>query len=104
MVAVDVAERLLAEAVSGLSTLGEVHGMPVDITSEEEVRAPIREVHGRFGRLDVPINNAGIAKSVPFLELSSLSWDQTLAVNLRGPFVACQEACASWCQGVAARS
>ena len=43
-----------------------------------------------FGAIDILVNNAGIARTEPFLDLSVEDWDQTMAVNLRAPFLLAQ--------------
>jgi 2-deoxy-D-gluconate 3-dehydrogenase len=40
-----------------------------------------------FGTVDILVNNAGIARIAPLLELSIEAWDETMAVNLRAPFL-----------------
>jgi glucose 1-dehydrogenase len=40
----------------------------------------------------VLVNNAGIEKSQPLLEIDEASWDRTLAVDLKGPFLCLQAA------------
>jgi NAD(P)-dependent dehydrogenase (short-subunit alcohol dehydrogenase family) len=42
------------------------------------------------GRIDVLINNAGIASKSKFLDLDPAEWDRTIAVNLRGMFLVAQ--------------
>lgn len=37
------------------------------------------------------VNNAGILKQGPFLELTGEQWDRTFDVNIKGPFFLCQE-------------
>ena len=59
-----------------------------DITDGAAVEALIGEVTGRFGRLDILVNDAAYNKSIPFADLESLTqeeWDKIMAVNLTGP-------------------
>lgn len=57
-----------------------------DITREDEVRELIAQVISDFGTIDFVINNAGISKSEMSWKTSADSWNQTLGVNLTGPF------------------
>ena len=52
----------------------------------------VDEVLARWDRLDVLVNNAGITSvgRLDLLEATESSWDQVLAVNLKGPFFLCQ--------------
>ena len=45
-----------------------------------------------FGGLDILVNNAAIAKHAALLDTSEELYDETLAVNLKGTFLACQQA------------
>ena len=56
------------------------------------VRALVREVLDGHGRLDVMVNNAGIARSVPAEEMTDQEWRRMTAVNLDGVFWGCREA------------
>ena len=64
----------------------------VDVADEAALRHYIGLTVRELGPIDVLINNAGIGRSAPFLSLSSADFDRVLAVNLRGTFIASQEA------------
>jgi NAD(P)-dependent dehydrogenase (short-subunit alcohol dehydrogenase family) len=63
---------------------------PADVSDAEQVRDAVAEVVSRWGRIDVLVNNAGVAEEVPFLEIEDASWDRVLATNLRGAFLMAQ--------------
>jgi 3-oxoacyl-[acyl-carrier protein] reductase len=52
----------------------------------------VDEVLARWDRIDVLVNNAGITSvgRLDLLEATESSWDQVMAVNLKGPFFLCQ--------------
>src|ERR1700726_2632707 len=59
-----------------------------DITDGAAVEELVGEVSGRFGRLDILVNDAAYNKSIPFPDLDNLTmevWDKIIAVNLTGP-------------------
>jgi len=58
-----------------------------DVTKESEVEKTVGEVAAHFGRIDVLVNNAGIAgANKPTHELSEAEWDRVQAVNVKGVF------------------
>lgn len=67
----------------------------VDVSSEPSVRAAMAEAAAHFGRLDVLVNNAGIAgASKPTHELTEEEWDRVQAVNVKGVFFCTKHAIA----------
>jgi NAD(P)-dependent dehydrogenase (short-subunit alcohol dehydrogenase family) len=59
----------------------------VDVTDETSVDAAVNHVAGALGRIDVLFNNAGIAGVGTVEETSLESWEQVMAVNVRGVFL-----------------
>jgi 3-oxoacyl-[acyl-carrier protein] reductase len=58
-----------------------------DVSDEAGVRAMLKRVGEKFGRLDALVNNAGATASMKPRDLESLSleeWDRVFAVNVRG--------------------
>ncbi len=67
--------------------------LKVDVTEPEQVRRGVAKVVGRYGRLDVLVNNAGISGPIKQMEEIRLEeWDRTLRVNLTGAFICCKYA------------
>ncbi len=63
---------------------------PSDVSEEDGAAALVEAAVASLGRIDVLINNAGIARKVRFLDMEPRDWDRTIAVNLRGMFLVAQ--------------
>ena len=61
-----------------------------DVRSKVEVDEMVGSGIQRFGKIDVLINNAGIAIWTPFLKVSEDDWDRVLDTNLKGVFLCSQ--------------
>jgi NAD(P)-dependent dehydrogenase (short-subunit alcohol dehydrogenase family) len=81
-----------AAAGSGPET-GETLVVPVDVTDPDSVAAMRDTVLGRWGRMDVLVNNAGIAgPTAPVTGYPPDAWQRVIMVNLVGVFH-CTRAC-----------
>ncbi len=81
------AESAAAE-IRGLG--GTSEAFHADIGEPKESVAMVARVVERFGRLDVLVNNAGVIRVRPLLELTPEDWDYINNVNARGLFFALQ--------------
>ena len=90
-VAVNVRDSARAEAI--VASLGDrALAVPGDVASDGVPAAIVRATLKRFGRLDILVNNAAVARSTRFAELTADEWLQTLEVNLTAPFLLMQAA------------
>ena len=66
--------------------------LQMDTGDLEQIRRAVAEVASQFGRLDLLVNNTGIAPVNLALDVTEADFDRTLAINLKGTFFACQAA------------
>jgi glucose 1-dehydrogenase len=85
----DEAEQIVDQIERSGGRATSVHA---DVSSPEDVKNLIQRAVEEFGRLDVMINNAGMEEKMPFLDTPLEVWNRTIAVNLTGAWLGCQEA------------
>jgi NAD(P)-dependent dehydrogenase (short-subunit alcohol dehydrogenase family) len=66
--------------------------LQMDMTDLQQIRDAIDQTVQNFGQLDILVNNAGIAPDNLAENVSEKDFDQTIAINLKGTFFACQAA------------
>ncbi len=66
--------------------------LQMNMTNLQQIREAIEHTVRSFGRLDILVNNAGIAPDNLAENVSEEDFDQTVAINLKGTFFACQAA------------
>lgn len=88
----DVSDDFLAQARQ-LFVNAPVSYSNTDVANEAQVDAMFAQLTQTWGKLDVLVNNAGIAGPTAKVEDTELAaWDQTIAVNLTGPFLCTRRA------------
>ena len=80
-----VTEEITAEG-------GRAVAVRTDVAQDSDILSLFDQIRERFGRLDVLVNNAGVGLFGPVEEFSAADFDRLVAVNLRGPFLCCQQA------------
>jgi len=75
----------LAEAPPNSDLEASLH--VADVADETAVSRVVDEIVGRFGRIDVLVNNAGISGVGDILETSPELWDEVMRVNVRGVYL-----------------
>ena len=73
-------------------TGGECLFVPLDVTDENQWNEAVSATVGRFGKLAILINNAGIVRTNPVEETSSAEWDQVMDINAKGVFLGAKAA------------
>lgn len=97
----DVAVTGRRESSSVEGVLAELNGLGAgahyerfDVADLDAHAGAIDEITDRFGRLDVLVNNAGVAPDVraDVLDMTADSYDRVMSINLRGPLMLSQAA------------
>ena len=82
-------DRTVAE-IEAESGSGRAFAQESDVSSPTSVEKLFSAIESRWGVVEILVNNAAIVRTEPIEEISPESWDQTMAVNLRGPFLCSQ--------------
>ena len=88
----DVDREALAQTASELGRANDLRAVVTDVTKRADVDALVTYAVKAFGRLDIMVNNAGVARNRDFLEISEQEFDEIIAINLRGAFFGVQAA------------
>jgi len=78
----------LASEIS--SSGGEAAVFKLDVSSEDEIKAVLKAVVAKFGKLDILVNNAGITRDQLVMRMKRADWDDVINTNLTAPFLLIQ--------------
>ncbi len=74
---------------------GEAAAFKLDVSSEDEIKAVVKAVVAKFGKLDILVNNAGITRDQLVMRMKRADWDDVIHTNLTAPFLLTQAAISS---------
>ncbi len=81
------------EAAAEVAALGRRStAIHADVTRKDEVARMVEDTVRQLGGLDVLVCNAGVVSVAPVEGMAEDTWDLTMAVNVKGVFLACQAA------------
>src|SRR5690349_20909880 len=79
-----------ARAQSIAARGGQALAIQCDTTSKASLTAALDTIMGRWGRVDILLNAAGVNSATPFFEITEEEWHRILDIDLKGVFLACQ--------------
>ena len=84
----DIRQELVDKGVAAYAEEGiRARGYVCDVTDEEAVNAMVAKIEAEVGVIDVLVNNAGIIKRIPMIEMSARDFRQVIDVDLNAPFI-----------------
>jgi 3-oxoacyl-[acyl-carrier protein] reductase len=83
----DKLQQLAAEIAS---SGGEAEAFKIDVASEDEIKAGVKSVVARFGKIDILVNNAGVTHDQLVMRMKRADWDDVINTNLTAPFLLTQ--------------
>ena len=92
VVIADIDADTLNATAAEIGTPETMQAIQTDVASVEQVNGLIAAAVERFGRIDIMVNNAGIAPILDWLDVTEEIFDQTMSVNLKGAFFGTQAA------------
>lgn len=88
---IDRDTETLAQTAAALNEQS-ILAVDCDVSEPQQVQTSFANIAAHFGRIDVLVNNAGVAVFKPALEVTFDDWLYVMATNLNGPFL-CTQVC-----------
>lgn len=89
----DISQEKVDAAVADIKKKGgECFGIVANVSESPDVAAAFGTIKGKFGRIDILVNNVGISRDRLLKKTTDEDWDMVIKVNLRSYFLCCREA------------
>jgi glucose 1-dehydrogenase len=88
----DVDGGELAKTAAALGRAADLRTVEADVSKRADVDRIVATAVKEFGRLDVMVNNAGVARNRDFLDITEAEFDDVMGINLKGAFFGVQAA------------
>src|SRR6185437_4294389 len=82
--------RLADVAAEIVAAGGQAGAFALDVASEDSIKAGVKAVIDKYGKVEILVNNAGITRDDLAMKMKREDWDDVLATNLTGAFLLTQ--------------
>jgi 3-oxoacyl-[acyl-carrier protein] reductase len=84
-------EEKLKQAVEEItSSGGEVAAFQIDVADEDSIKNGVKAAIGKFGKIEILVNNAGVTRDTLVLRMKRSDWDMVINTNLTGAHLCTQ--------------
>ena len=84
----DIKQELVDKGLAAYKEAGiNAHGYVCDVTNEDAVNEMVKKITEEVGHINVLVNNAGIIKRIPMIEMTAAQFRQVIDVDLNAPFI-----------------
>ena len=84
----DIKQELVDKGLAAYKEKGiDAKGYVCDVTKEDQVQALVANIEKDLGPINILVNNAGIIKRIPMIEMKAEEFRQVIDIDLNGPFI-----------------
>jgi NAD(P)-dependent dehydrogenase (short-subunit alcohol dehydrogenase family) len=88
----DIDDDALEQTVAEFGRPKDLHAVRCDVARRADVDRVVATAVKEFGRLDIMVNNAGVARNQDILDITEQDFDDVIGINLKGAFFGMQAA------------
>ena len=84
----DIKQELVDKGLASYKEKGiDAKGYVCDVTKEDQVQELVAKIEKDLGPINILVNNAGIIKRIPMIEMKAEEFRQVIDIDLNGPFI-----------------